>query len=252
MAADNFADLANKVNRSTDHKRHYQSTSSSAAKHDWRLPTEPAADSLNLSDLLENESILSSLATPTPKRKTTAAMRNQLFQPSEITGRSTECIQFGHSSQDTARFSTPPSSMRSSTTVEQILAESFSSEVRSLAPELEQLRISYGGARFTADMGNSFDQFDWGGGGGGGGESDVDAVNATTNPPNSIVDEISFNANNVSEMLKADQQEWDEEYATIPNVVDSMRSTMMTTTTSTGGATYNVDAKKPSQNVSNG
>lgn len=250
MAADNFADLAKQVNSSTVHKRHYQPTSSSsAANHnDWRLPKEPAADSLNLSDLLENESILSSLATPTPKRKTTAAMRNQLFEPSEITGRSTECIQFGRSSQDT-RFSTPPpsssSSMRSSTTVEQILADSFSSEVRSLAPELEQLRISYGGARFTADMGNSFDQFDWGG-------SDVDAVNATTtNPPNSIVDEISFNANNVSEMLKADQQEWDEEYATIPDVVDSMRSTMMTTSTA-GGATYNVDAKKPSRNVSNG
>lgn len=205
----------------------------------WRRPNVPAGDSLNLSDLLENETIPMVI---TPQKPFTYD-GHQLFQPSEITGRSTEFTQFGGRRSGAERFSTPASSSGSagSPTVEQILTQSFSSEIRSLAPQLEQLRMSHsGGGRFTADMSNSTtNNFDWD-------AVSAAAQNTTSNPPNSIADDMSFNSSNVSEILKADEREWIDEYATIPYEVagDSMSKT------STGGATYNIDGIRSSADVS--
>lgn len=107
--------------------------------------------SINISDLVENDTIE---GRPNISR---------FFEPSEITGNSTECsIPIGAPERENAIGGALDDSM----TVEQILAGSFSEEVRDMAVQLGEMKVraSYGGR--TADMSQVASSlgadFDWG------------------------------------------------------------------------------------------
>lgn len=157
-----FAQLARTASstRSTGYKPATIENANPSTQY-WRSnAVSGTGDSLNISDLLENETI-DAQCLDTPQRSV------QMFQPSEITGRSTECMNAGVMSEQEVgsccSLNTP--------SVEQILAVSFTEEVRRMADQLRDVKVrnSYGGR--TADMSMASEgtssntrnsMFDWG------------------------------------------------------------------------------------------
>lgn len=120
----------------------------------------------------------------------------QYFNPSEMTGRSTECV-----------------TTDASLSVEQILSESQCSPVRALANELKEFKIreSHGGEQLarTADVSlTSSKSFrssmskpdDWA-------ANDQSDIN---------VSEVFMPSDRVKDFLKNEEELWDQEYATLP------------------------------------
>lgn len=157
-----FAQLARTISASSTRSTGYKPAAienANPTSQYWRSNTA-TADSLNISDLLENETI-ETQCLDTPQRSV------QMFQPSEFTGRSTECLEAGVMSEQEVGSCTS----LHSPSVEQILAASFSEDVRRMADQLREVKVrnSYGGR--TADMSMASEgtsstsrnsMFDWG------------------------------------------------------------------------------------------
>lgn len=154
-----FAQLARTASstRSTGYRPAAIENATPASQY-WRSKAaNGTGDSLNISDLLENETI-DAHCLDTPQRSL------QMFQPSEFTGRSTECLGAGIMSEQEVGSCCS----LNSPSVEQILATSFSEDVRRMADQLREVKVrnSYGGR--TADMSMasegtaSTSMFDWG------------------------------------------------------------------------------------------
>lgn len=151
-----FAQLAKTVSASSTGYTPTAIENANPTSQYWRS----TGDSLNISDLLENETFDAHFLD-TPQRSV------QMFQPTEFTGRSTECMDAGVMSEQEVgsccSINLP--------SVEQILADSFSEDVRRMADQLREVKVrnSYGGR--TADMSMASEgtssntrnsMFDWG------------------------------------------------------------------------------------------
>lgn len=111
---------------------------------------------------MEDKTIDARLDIDTPEKN----HGKQYFEPSEITGRSTEFSNAPPAQKYSNAFDTD--SATHSPTVEEILASSFTSDVRQMAVRLSEMKLQTGGRR-TADMSLSSEsesrsEYDWGAG----------------------------------------------------------------------------------------